>query len=44
MASLDVDVVLFGSQKALSSHPGILLMELSPRAQKRVTDNPELCS
>lgn len=44
MTSLGADVVLTGSQKALSCHPGISLMALSPRAQKRVTDNPELCS
>lgn len=44
MTSLGADVVLTGSQKALSCHPGISLMALSPRAQKRVADNPELCS
>ena len=44
MTSLEADVVLTGSQKALSCHPGISLMALSPRAQKRVADNPELCS
>lgn len=44
MASLGADVVLTGSQKALSCHPGVSLIALSPRAQERVADNPEVCS
>lgn len=44
MASFDADVVLTGSQKTLSCHPGIPIMALSPCAQKRVADNLKLCS
>ena len=44
MVALGADVVLTGSQKALACHPGVSLLALSPRAQKRVAVNPELCS
>ena len=44
MVALGADVVLTGSQKALACHPGVSLLALSPRAQKRVADNPEICS
>ena len=43
MAALQADVVLTGSQKALACHPGVSIMALSPRAQKRVWENPEVC-
>ncbi|MCI5950126.1 MAG: aminotransferase class V-fold PLP-dependent enzyme [Parolsenella sp.] len=44
MAALGADVILTGSQKALACHPGISLLALSPVAQARVAENPELCS
>lgn len=44
MTSLGADVILTGSQKALACHPGVSLLALSPRAQARVTENPETCS
>lgn len=43
MSSLDADVVITGSQKALAVHPGVSIIALSPRAQKRVEKNPEVC-
>ena len=43
MSALRADVVLTGSQKALACHPGVSIMALSPCAQKRVWENPEVC-
>lgn len=44
MEALGADVVLTGSQKALACHPGISLLALSPSAQQRIAENPEICS
>lgn len=44
MAALGADVILTGSQKALACHPGVSLLALSPAAQERIAENPELCS
>lgn len=43
MADLGVDVVIAGSQKALACPPGISLIVLSKRAQKRVEKHPMKC-
>ena len=43
MEALGADVVLTGSQKALACHPGVSVMALSPRAQERVREVPEIC-
>ena len=43
MEQLGADVVLTGSQKALACHPGVSVMALSPRAQERVHEVPEIC-
>lgn len=43
MADLGVDVVIAGSQKALTCPPGISLIVLSKRAQERVEEHPMKC-
>lgn len=43
MAELGAIAVLTGSQKALSLHPGISLVALSPEGLKRVEENKEVC-
>jgi aspartate aminotransferase-like enzyme len=43
MTSLNAGAVITGSQKALSVHPGISVVALSPAAINRVEENPEIC-
>lgn len=43
MGTMGADVVLTGSQKALACHPGMSIVVLSERAQRRVWSNPEQC-
>lgn len=43
MSKLGADVVLTGSQKALSCHPGVSIVAMSSRAVDRVWTNPEKC-
>lgn len=43
MASLEADVMITGSQKALACAPGIAVLALSPRALKRVEQTPCCC-
>lgn len=43
MASLGVDVMITGSQKALACPPGVSIIVLSPRALERVEKNDPKC-
>lgn len=43
MDALEADVVITGSQKALAVQPGVSIVALSPRAMRRVDENPEIC-
>jgi len=43
MAEIGADIAFTGSQKALAVPPGVALMAIGARAQKRILENPPRC-